>query len=166
MRIVPERKDAQIVVVADLGSIGQRPSLFAGLQGSRVCTSRFVFNCGRAAPSILYKSALATKRYVWIDAASPCILTAEGWLEGQGGCLGQVGAQAGGAFSQLGPLMVGLRITPKFAARNAEFARDIREAVHYPRNESKWRMVDNERGFLSKYVTLTTGPVRQRRPME
>eukprot|EP00959_Pyramimonas_sp_CCMP1952_P410208 8597008-Pyramimonas_sp.AAC.1 len=55
-------------------------------------------------------------------------------------------------------------ITPQFVAQHPGIAADIRAAARSA--HSKWKLLNSEREFVWKTVTLTHQPEEQRRPME
>ena len=67
MQITANASCATCIVVSDLGSPELQEKMYAMMLGIRLCTPQLITNHGVNAPSIVFKSAVLTQRFLWIS---------------------------------------------------------------------------------------------------
>ncbi len=67
MTVHAQRMQAKLFLVADPAAPGRRTRLAAALTGGRVAEPRFVLSGGKRGASIQYRSAMETRRLVWMS---------------------------------------------------------------------------------------------------
>ena len=66
-KVVESRSAAQILVVDDVASPGQKATWAAAMNGATVVSSQIVLSAGQAGPYVTYRPAVAIRRWIWMS---------------------------------------------------------------------------------------------------